>query len=110
MAVPEQKRTEIKEAVASGQTRLVWMTLWDTVVEDGDVVQIDSGSFSQTVPLLHAPKRIAIPAPPTGVVNVTGGRDGGGGITIGILSGQTPVNLPYLDPGQVVGVPVFPSP
>lgn len=109
MAVTVEKKQELREAVAAGRERLVWLTLWDTVAEDGDVVHVQSGTFSQTVPLLHAPKRIAIPEPPTGVVNITGGRDGGGGITIGILSGETPVNLPFLKPGQVVGVPVFPG-
>jgi hypothetical protein len=86
--------------------RLVWITLWDTHAQDGDVVRIDSSGFSTTVTLSNTPITFAVPIPEQGVINVTGIRDGGGWITIGAMSGVQRVALPVMSVGQVLGVPV----
>ena len=86
--------------------RLAWITLWDTDAEDRDSVRIDSAGFSATVQLSNTPTTLAIPVPAQGVVNITGLHDGGGGITIGALSGGQRVLLPIMSVGQVLGVPV----
>jgi len=86
--------------------RLAWITLWDTHAQDGDMVRVDSSGFSTTVTLSNTPITFAVPVPEQGVVNLTGIRDGGGGITIGAMSGGQRVALPVMSVGQVLGVPV----
>ncbi len=85
---------------------LAWLTLWDHRDEDGDIVRVVSEGYSRTVPILNTPVTLAVPVPASGVVNVIGIHDGMGGITVGIQSGATPVLLPVLSVGQVVGVPI----
>lgn len=102
---PEQK-TELKKQLDYGRVRLVWLSFQDVASEDGDQVRVDSGKFSRVVTLMHNVEKVAIPEPPAGVVNVYGLHDGGGGITIAITSNGSPVNLPYMNEGQTVGVPV----
>ncbi|MBI3374540.1 MAG: hypothetical protein HY017_22675 [Betaproteobacteria bacterium] len=86
--------------------RLAWITLWDTDAEDGDTVRIDSSGFSSVVTLANTPVTFAVPVPDQGVINVTGVHDGGGGITIGAMSGARRVALPVMSLGQVLGIPV----
>ena len=93
-------------AVAKRPFRLAWVTLWDTDAEDGDMVRIDSSGFSTVVTLTNAPITFAVPVPEQGVINITGVRDGGGGITIGAMSGMQRIALPIMSVGQVLGVPV----
>jgi len=89
------------------QLRLAWVTFWDTDAEDGDVVRIDSQGYSRTITLTKQPVTFAIPVPPSGVVNVTGIRDGeGGGITVGLASGQWKAEFPIMSEGQVLGLKV----
>lgn len=106
MNLVEEERIKLEQEVKAERIRLVWMTFWDTVAEDGDIVDIQSDAFQQRVLLYNKPTRIAVPEPISGVVNVTGDIDGGGGITVGIISGKSPVNLPYMSPGQTIGIPV----
>ena len=87
--------------------KLAWITLWDTDVEDGDVVRIDSQGYSRTVVLKKAPLTIAVPIPASGVVKVTGITDGdGGGITVGLASGSSKAVFPIMSVGQVLGLKV----
>ena len=69
-------------------------------------MRLDSGGYSRTVTLSHAPIAFAIPAPPDGVFRLTGVHDGGGGITVGASSGQNSIPLPLMSVGQVLGIPV----
>ncbi len=86
---------------------LAWLTLWDHRDEDGDIVRVVSEGYARSVPILHVPVTLAVPVPASGVINIVGVHDGFGGITVGIKSGATPVLLPVLSVGQVVGVPVL---
>ena len=104
------EKAALKSDVEDGRRRLVWLTLWDTHAEDGDVVLVSSEGLQQIVPIVHGKTRVAIPAPSTGVVNVTGVKDGGGGITIGVLSGSSRVRVPIMREGQVIGIPVAVAP
>jgi len=85
---------------------LVWVTLWDTDAEDGDVVRVDSGGYSRTVTLRHAPLTFALPAPADGRLRLTGVYDGGGGITVGASSGPQVLPLPLMSAGQTLTIPV----
>ncbi len=87
--------------------RLAWVTLWDTDAEDGDVVRIDSQGYSRTITLTKQAVTFAIPVPASGVVNVTGIRDGeGGGITVGLASGESKAIFPIMSVGQTLGLKV----
>ncbi len=106
IVLPPAEVSLLKRDLADGTTKLVYVTLWDDVAVDGDVVRLSSNGLSIDVPLTNVPVRVAIPAPPQGVVNLIGVRDGGGGITVAVLSGTAKVPLPSLAPGQKIGIPV----
>jgi len=97
-------------AQAQAQARrvqLVWIRLWDTDAEDGDVVRIDSAGYSRTVRLTKHGDTFAVPVSPDGIVRVTGIKDGdGGGITVGLASGSSQAVFPIMSEGQVLGLRV----
>ena len=96
-----------KGTASANRLRLAWITLWDTDVEDGDVVRIDSQGYSRTVVLKKAPTTFAVPVPADGVIHVTGIRDGdGGGITVGLASGASKAVFPVMSEGQVLDLRV----
>jgi hypothetical protein len=98
VAAAEQKRQRM---------RLVWITLWDTDMEDGDVVRIDSEGYSRTVRLTKKGDTFAVPVPADGVIKVTGVKDGdGGGITVGLASGDQRAIFPIMSEGQELGLRV----
>ena len=87
--------------------RLAWITLWDSDVEDGDAVRLDSAGYSRTVSLTKQPQTFAIPVTATGQVTLTGVRDGdGGGITVGVASGAQQVLVPIMSVNQVLPLTV----
>jgi hypothetical protein len=87
--------------------QLVWIRLWDTDAEDGDVVRIDSAGYSRTVRLTKHGDTFAVPVSPDGIVRVTGIKDGdGGGITVGLASGSSQAVFPIMSEGQVLGLRV----
>nr|WP_199046810.1 hypothetical protein [Dyella sp. ASV24] len=93
--------------VRAEQPQLVWIRLWDTDAEDGDVVRIDSGGYSRTVRLTKHGDTFAVPVSPDGLVRVTGIKDGdGGGITVGLASGSSQAVFPIMSEGQVLGLRV----
>lgn len=106
MNLPDPQRQLLQQRLDSRDSELVWLTLWDNVDQDGDVVAIESNGFRQTVNLLHAPQRVAIPRPADGVVNITGVHDGGGGITIAVKTMTGDVVMPVMAPGQAIVVRV----
>jgi hypothetical protein len=82
---------------------LVWVRLWDTDVEDGDVVRIDSAGYARTVTLTSRGITFAVPVSAVGTIRITGVRDGdGGGITVGLASGSTQAILPIMSVGQAL--------
>lgn len=82
---------------------LAWVRLWDSDVEDGDVVRIDSAGYSRTVTLTNRGLTFAVPVPANGQIRITGVRDGdGGGITVGLASGAAQAVLPVMSVGQVL--------
>ena len=87
--------------------RLVWISVWDTDAEDGDVIKITSQGYSRKVTLTKKPIPFAIPVPTSGVINITGIRDGeGGGITVGLESGTSQAIFPIMSVGQTLGLHV----
>ena len=106
MHLAPQQRQQLQQELDDGSTRLVYMTFTDVMAEDLDRVKVDSGDFATEVTILNKTTKVIFPEPPGGIVNVLGTYDGGGGITIAITSGDTPVNLPFMSVGQTVGIPV----
>jgi hypothetical protein len=99
---------QTQRAAADGKPlRLAWITLWDTDVQDGDVVRINSQGYSRTVTLTKDGKTFAVPVPDDGIVTVTGIKDGdGGGITVGLASGAAKAVFPIMSTGQSIGLRV----
>ena len=87
--------------------RLAWIRVWDSEVEDGDVVRIESAGYSRTVTLTKRGITLAVPVSATGIVTLTGIHDGdGGGITVGLSSGQSSALLPIMSTGQTLRIAV----
>jgi hypothetical protein len=106
LGVPPGRVQAIQAEVERGTMELVSFTLWDNLAEDGDIVDLETPDLTVRVPLRHARATIPLVRPASGVVNIHGVHDGGGGITMGIEANGTPVLLPPLRPGQVLGIPV----
>ena len=88
--------------------RLVWLDVLDDHQEDGDIVAIRTFSFSQEIPLFHAPHRVAVPlSPEERGIALTGVYDGGGGITVAVRVDGRFVPLPRLQPGQTIAIPIL---
>jgi hypothetical protein len=111
-AAPESVATSRTTPAAQPQAQaqrlqLVWIRLWDTDAEDGDVVRIDSAGYSRTVRLTKHGDTFAVPVSSDGMVRVTGIKDGdGGGITVGLASGSSQAVFPIMSEGQVLGLRV----
>lgn len=86
--------------------RLVSVFLWDTNVEDGDVVAINSAGYKREILLTKAGQMISFPVDSTSVVQIVGVRDGGGGITIGIRGPSQEIMMPIMSEGQVLALPI----
>ncbi|MFC2407026.1 MAG: hypothetical protein ACFNTM_05060 [Cardiobacterium sp.] len=87
-----------------GGQQMVELVLWDNVAEDGDVVQVSSLGYSQTITITHAPQTVYFPAQYDVPVTITGIHDGGGGITLGFTGSGQPVSLPVMTEGQVISL------
>ncbi len=88
--------------------RLVWLDVFDDHQEDGDIVAIRTFSFSQEIPIFHAPHRVAVPlSPEERGMTLTGVYDGGGGITVAVRVEGRFVPLPPLQPGQTLVIPIL---
>ncbi|MBI0325888.1 hypothetical protein [Burkholderia plantarii] len=112
-AAPASKSAPLPAAApapaAARQARpaLVWIRLWDTDVEDGDAVRIESAGYARTVTLSKQGVTFAVPVPADGQIRITGVRDGdGGGITVGLASGPAQAVLPIMSEGQVLNLNV----
>jgi hypothetical protein len=88
-----------------GKTRLGWVTVSDSVEEDGDWVIVSSGGFQQDIRLFHRPTTIAVPYTPGVPATVTGKIDGGGGITVAVHVGASIFPLAPMQVGTSVQVP-----
>lgn len=102
-AVPNPSVTA---APNSGNLRLARFDFWDTQTQDGDVVAFISAGYRREVPLSHGSVSVTIPVDGSGVVQVMGIRDGGGGITLGLRGANQEVLMPIMSEGQVLSLPV----
>jgi hypothetical protein len=106
-STPVQTSAPQSAAARREPLRLAWITLWDTDVEDGDVVRIVSEGYSRTVTLTKQGNTFAVPVPANGIITITGIKDGdGGGITVGLASGPVKAVFPIMSTGQSLGLNV----
>lgn len=106
-AAPPSAQPAVQTDAKPQRLQLVWIRLWDTDAEDGDVVRIDSAGYSRTVNLTKRGDTFAVPVAADGLVRVTGIKDGdGGGITVGLASGSSQAVFPIMSEGQVLGLRV----
>jgi len=104
--LPAPEVQKIMQAADSGQLQLAWVTVWDNYAEDGDVVRISSQGYSAQVGLKNAPTTVVIPVTHAGSVQLTGVRDGGGGITAAARTAAGEIPFPPLNPGQTATLPL----
>ena len=103
-ATPAGQTQPAQPAWENGGQQMVELVLWDNVAEDGDVVQVSSLGYSQTITITHAPQTVYFPAQYDVPVTITGIHDGGGGITLGFTGSGQPVSLPVMAEGQVISL------
>lgn len=84
--------------------RVVALTVWDDVAEDGDVIDIITPNFTTQVMIRHAPQTVYLPAQSGSSlpIQIRGVRDGGGGITLALQGSGVPISAPVLVEGQVI--------
>lgn len=108
LQMPETERQRVAETMRSGPTRMAAVTLWDTMDEDGDIVEISAAGFSQRLVILNTPKLFFVPVMPGAPVRITAIKDGGGGgVTLGVKTVVGDVPLPFLAVGQSIEVPAL---
>lgn len=105
-AFPSDKKPEVIANLTAGKNQLTEITVWDDVAEDGDVVSLSSAGIRQEIPILHQPTKVFLPLVSGQPVILTGVKDGGGGITVAIGNGNTPLANPVLQEGESLSIPV----
>ncbi|MFL6795818.1 MAG: hypothetical protein ACJ8F3_00225 [Xanthobacteraceae bacterium] len=105
--MPEAEKQRLAEKLADGSVRLATVTVWDTVDEDGDTVDLTAAGFGQRLVIMHKPVTFLVPVQPGGSVVIRAVRDGGGGVTLGVSTILGPYRLPALAVGQSVEIPAL---
>lgn len=99
-------KQRVREEVEDGRLRLAWITVSDTITEDGDWIRLEAAGFRQDIRLLHRPYQVAVPYLPGSTVVVTGLVDGiDGDITVAVYVGGSPVSLKPLKQGETLQIP-----
>ena len=105
--MPEAEKKRLAEKLADGSVRLAVVTMWDTVDEDGDTVDVTAAGFSQRLVIMHKPKMFFVPVVARRQRFIRAVRDGGGGVTLGVSTILGPYPLPALAVGQSVEIPAL---
>lgn len=100
LALEPEQEAAIRRDVLAGQTRLAWLSLFDSDAEDGDVVTVESAGLRHTMLLTRQPVAVALCLPASGRITLVGVDQGrGGGVTVGIVAGAATYKLPPLAVG-----------
>jgi hypothetical protein len=102
---------EFTQAVKDGKVKFYFVRLYDTCVEDGDVVtlRLSSGVEIGPVPLKNAGTTVSFPvvAGEAPQVTVIGIKDGTGGITVGVQSSGGMWYSGVMAPGDTETMPLM---
>jgi hypothetical protein len=105
LMMSDADKNNVIKAVQSGPTRLAWLALSDSGVEDGDVVTISGAGFSQTVPLLKKQTRLAVPYIPGTPIKVFATKDGSSpGVTVAVYVGESIFRLKTMKEGETIEI------
>lgn len=104
--VPENRKAYVKSELDKGRMRVGSISVWDSVAEDGDEIRLSAAGIDQVVRIAHTPRTYLVPHFPGGSMRISGTRDGGEGITLGIKTMLGPVHLPRLAVGEVMEIPL----
>lgn len=98
---PQQKQT-LQAQLRAKSVDLVAVGFFDDCAVDGDVVAVHAGAVNVIVPLTHKVQYVLIPVPKGGTteVDISGIKDGTGGITLGMVTPNGVLHMPRLEPGQ----------
>lgn len=107
LKMPEAEKQRLAEKLADGSVRLAAVTVWDTMDEDGDVVEISAAGFVQQVTITRKPATFFVPLHPGGNVTIKAVRDGYGGVTLGVRTITGSLPLPRLAVGQSLEMPAL---
>jgi hypothetical protein len=106
MLISEGEKAHLRTDLASGKTRIGWLSVSDSEAEDGDWVTVSAVGLSQDVRLFHKPTTLAVAYTPGTPVVVTGKIDGDGkGITVAVHVNGSTYPLAPMRIGTSVQVP-----
>ena len=110
MALSTQERQRLRSDIDARKIRLLWLTLWDwdTQTESGDTISITAGEYQRSFTLSSHRTRIAVPEPRSGTIELKGEHSEDGIIAISLLTGNRPIALPYMSPGDTVKLEIDP--
>lgn len=107
LMMSDAEKATVRTELAKGKLRIGWITVSDTMDEDGDWVRIAAAGLQQDVRLFNRPYTMAVPYLPGMPVSVIGLIDGGGGgITVAVYVGSAKLPLKPMQKGEVVQIPV----
>lgn len=106
---PPKGQSKLREDVANGTSRLLWLTAWDWDTAEGqpaNTVLISTDNYRQLVSLNNRRTRIAIREPKSGYIEMRGVFTVDGNINVSLLSGTQAIALPVMAPGKITKIPV----
>ena len=100
--LPETEAEHLLKEAEGGFISLAWVTVWDNLAEDGDVIEVSAGGMTHVVPIMHEPTTIVVPySMGNAQLMIKGLKDGGGGITVSAKTGSGDLALPPMRVGEV---------
>jgi hypothetical protein len=103
--IPVPERERLREQLLDGKLALGLIAFWDDVAADGDTITVTGAGVRQTVVLRKDLTPVVTPYQPGGTVLVTAVHDGGGSVTVAVMTRNGPVHLRRLLVGEMIEVP-----
>jgi len=103
LAELEKEDPEKAAMVRKAGTKIFAVSLYDTIDEDGDIVNlfVNGKQLAEKVYLLHKPTTFLLPlSPGLNAIDITALADGVGGVTLGVKTSAGDTYVPILAPGQ----------
>ena len=112
MQLRPHELANLRDKLLREKGRLLWLTIWDwdTMSPSGDTVTITSDNYRRRITLSNHRTRIDIPEPRARYIELRGERSEDGIVAISLLSGNYPIALPHMKPGQVMKVEIDTTP